>query len=110
MGDQPAGIGIHSKVQIDGRARSVLDITFDGKNTLTTQGTIFAIGADVDVAGGRVQIDNINGSAEILPRSWFVRNGVITPIPPKEHAPADGAPADGAPEEGTAKDSKESEK
>ena len=73
-------VGIPSKVKIDGRARSVLDLSFDGKNTLTSEGLLFPIGVDVEVSSGRVQIENMSGTAKILPRSWLLRNGRIEPL------------------------------
>ena len=73
-------VGIPQKIQLTGRARSVLDLTFDGEEVLTSEGMLYPIGIDVDVSGGRVQIKNMSGVGKILPRSWLLRNGTIEPL------------------------------
>ena len=70
-------------LQLDGRLRAVIDVFFDGKNTLHTSGQLLPIGVEVDLSGGRVRIENLSGSAKLLPRSWLLRNGQLKPIATK---------------------------
>ena len=80
-------IGIPKKLKITGRARSVLDLRFDGANTLETSGMIFPIGVNVDLSSGRLQITNMSGTVKILPRRWLLRNGSIQPLTTEDKEP-----------------------
>ena len=80
-------VDLPQNLTLDGRLRAVLDVFFDGKNTLHTSGELLPIGIEMDLANGRVLLENASGSLTLLPRSWLLRNGQLKPITDEKEAP-----------------------